>query len=139
MGGWGAVRLPPVVFALYSKNLWQPISENSWLFPTFGCGYPYEFFFFKKLCLHPLTALLGHPVQTYFLIFCHLIKKSLGNPYLKMCDLTQYFFADNPMKKKEFKNLVLPSLTALLGHQVQNIFFCFNQKNLFTNPSWNNF
>ena len=33
------------------------------------------------------------------LLFCHLLKKSPGNPYLKICDLTQYFFADAPMKK----------------------------------------
>ena len=39
--------------------------------------------------------------------FCPLLKKSSGNPYLKICDITQYFFADAPMKKK-FKILVLP-------------------------------
>ena len=33
-------------------------------------------------------------------LFCHLLKKSSGNPYLKICDLMQYFFADTPMKKK---------------------------------------
>ena len=49
-------------------------------------------------------------------------KKILGNPYLKICDLTQYFFEDTPIKKK-IKNSVLPPLTALLGHPVQNIFF----------------
>ena len=34
------------------------------------------------------------------LAFCHLLKKSSGNPYLKMRDLAQYFSADAPMKKK---------------------------------------
>ena len=37
----------------------------------------------------------------------------------KFSDLTQYIFADAPMKKK----IVLPPLTALLGHPLQNIFF----------------
>ena len=56
-----------------------------------------------------------------------MLKKSSGNPYLKICDLTQYFFADTPMKKK-IKNLVLPPLTALLGHPVQNNFFASIKK-----------
>ena len=46
------------------------------------------------------------------------------------------FIADAPMKIK-LKYLVLPPCRALLGHPVQEYvnFFCFNQKNLFTNPS----
>ena len=54
--------------------------------------------------------------------FCHLLKKSSGNPYLKKCDLTQYFFVDEKLKKKNLKNLVLPPLTVLLGHPAQNFF-----------------
>ena len=46
---------------------------------------------------------------------------SSSNPYLKICDLTQYFFAYTPMKC--FLNLILPPLTALLGHPIQNNFF----------------
>ena len=30
----------------------------------------------------------------------HLLKISSGNPYLKICDLIQYSFADAPMKNK---------------------------------------
>ena len=52
------------------KIFLQPIPEISWLFPTFGCGYPYEFFFLEKFCFHPLTALLRHAVQKYFFVFC---------------------------------------------------------------------
>ena len=48
------------------KMFLQPIPKISWLFPSFGCGYPYEIFFFEKFCLHPLTALLWHPVQHFF-------------------------------------------------------------------------
>ena len=44
--------------------------------------------------------------------------------YLKMCDLTQYFFADAPIKKNNQK-FSLPPLIALLGHPVPNIFFDF--------------
>ena len=49
--------------------------------------------------------------------FFLLLKKSSGNPYLKICDFTQHF-----LWMPLWKNLVLLPLTALLGHQVQNIF-----------------
>ena len=75
---------PPTVFCPLLKK--QSIPKTYRLFPTI------------LVADTPLTALLGHPVQTYFIIFCHLIKKSLGNQYLKICDRTQYFFADTPMK-----------------------------------------
>ena len=61
-----------------------------------------------SVCLRPLA-------------FFPLTQKSSGNPYLKICDFTQYFFADAPMEKK----LVLPPLTA---HPVQNIFFSLIKK-----------
>ena len=66
--------------------------------------------------------------------FCPLLKKSSGNPYLKILDFSQLFIADAPMKKKS-KNLVLPPRRALLGHPVQKYFkfFCFNQK-IFLHP-----
>ena len=54
-------------------------------------------------------------------LFCHLLKKSSGNPYLKLCDLTRYFFADAPVKKKNS----LHPLTALLEHpyeQNENVY-----------------
>ena len=40
-----------------------------------------------------------------------------------------------------FEKFCFHPLTALLRHAVQKYFFvfCFNQKNLFTKPSWNNF
>ena len=53
--------IPLTVFALYSKIFRRPIPETSWLFPAFGCGFPHEIFFLKKICLHPLSALLKHP------------------------------------------------------------------------------
>ena len=52
----------------------QPIPEISWLFRTFGCGYPYEIFFLEKVCLHPVTALLRHKITKLFLWFFALIK-----------------------------------------------------------------
>ena len=54
-------------------------------------------------------------------VFCPLLKKSSGNPYLKILDFSQLFIADAPMKKKS-KNLVLPLRRALLGHPVQKYF-----------------
>ena len=45
------------------------------------------------------------PSVRLFYLFCHLLKNSSGNPYLKICDLMQYFFADAPMKKKISKIL----------------------------------
>ena len=41
------------------------------------------------------------------LVFCPLLKISLGNPYLKILDLTKLFIVDTPMKKKK---IVLPPL-----------------------------
>ena len=46
------------------------------------------------------------------LFFCPLLKISLGNPYLKIIDLTKLFIADASMKKK-IKNFCLPPLRAL--------------------------
>ena len=34
------------------------------------------------------------------LVFCHLFKISLGNPYQKTLDLAKLFVTDAPMKKK---------------------------------------
>ena len=39
------------------------------------------------------------------------------------------------MNVEIFKKFSVRGCTALFGHQVQNIVFCLNQKNLFTNPS----
>ena len=34
------------------------------------------------------------------MVFCRLLKISLGNPYLKILDLSNLFVADAPMRKK---------------------------------------
>ena len=62
-------------------------------------------------------------------VFCPILNKSSGNPYLKILDLSQLFIADAPMKKKS-KNLVLPPRRAFLGHPIQKYLekFCFNKK-----------
>ena len=82
----GALYAPPPCGSLpfTQKTIRQPIHDNTWLFPTFGCGYPYEIFFLENFC-----------------------------------SLWQHFW----------------------DTQYKNIFFIFsfNQKNLFTNPSWNTF
>ena len=53
-------------------------------------------------------------------LFCHLLKISSGNPFLKFVALHNIFLW---MKKK-----VVPPLTALLGHPVQNIFVALIKK-----------
>ena len=47
--------------------------------------------------------------------FCPLLKISLGNPYLKIFELSKLFVTDVFMKKKKSKNIVLlrPSQSAL--------------------------
>ena len=50
----------------------------------------------------------------------------------------QYFFADAPMKKKISK-ILCTRVYSTFWTPSTKIFFCFNQKNLFTNPSWNYF
>ena len=54
--------------------------------------------------------------------FCHLLKKSSSNPYLKICDHMQYFFADAPMKKKNFKNFVYEGVQHFLDTKYKIIF-----------------
>ena len=70
-----------------------------------------------------------------FLFFCHLLKKYSGNQYLKFVTLLN-FFADTTMN---FFYLVLLPIQSTFGRPSTKYSFCFNQKNLFTNPSWNNF
>ena len=77
-GGWNPP--PTVILPSIKKIFSRPIPETSLIFPTFGCGYPYECFFFEKFCCHPLTALLRHPVQKYFFVFCFNQKNLFTNP-----------------------------------------------------------
>ena len=46
-------------------------------------------------------------------VFCPLLKRSKGHPFLKIRDFPQSFVADAPMKKKSL-NLVLPPLRELV-------------------------
>ena len=45
---------------------------------------------------------LVSPSVRLFQLFCHLLKNSSGNPHLKICDLTKFFFEDTPIKKNCF-------------------------------------
>ena len=68
---WLESTPPPYGFLSFTQKIFlQPIPENSRLFPTFECGYPYEIFS-RKIILHPLTALLRHLIQKYFFVFCY--------------------------------------------------------------------
>ena len=54
MGG-RALYAPLGGFLAFTKKYFkQPIPETSWIFQTFGYGYPYDFFIQN---LHPLIAL----------------------------------------------------------------------------------
>ena len=50
----------------------------------------------------------GVAVRPLPVFFCPLIKKSSGNPYLKIHDFSQLFITDAPMKKKNQKNWYYP-------------------------------
>ena len=94
----------------------------------------YEFLSHGRV-LHPPSS-PSTESQFYYsfsLYTCPLLKKSSGNTYLKICDLLHYFFADAPMRKRNLKNLVYDGVQHFLDTKYK-IFFCFNQKNLFTNP-----
>ena len=64
-----------------------------------------------------------------FQLFCHLLNKSSGNPYLlKICAHMQYFFSIAPMKNKKCKKFSVREGTALFGHEVHNNFFALIKK-----------
>ena len=65
---------PPYGFCPCSKNLLTTNTWNILTFPNFWLRIPLWYFFSRKFCVHPPTAVLRHPVQKYFL-FCALIKK----------------------------------------------------------------
>ena len=71
----------------------------------FSCASSKQFLNSIFCCNAALRTTMGSPYvclyvcpSVSFSFFCHLLKKSSGNPYLKICDLKQYFFADAPMK-----------------------------------------
>ena len=47
------------------------------------------------------------------LVFCSLLKTSLGNPYMKMLELLRIFVADAPKKENNKKNSFTPSQSTL--------------------------
>ena len=57
------------------KIFLQPIPEISWLFPTFGCGYPYEIFFFSKIFVYTLWQHFWYTQYKIIFLFFALIKK----------------------------------------------------------------
>ena len=56
--------------------------------------------------------------------FCPLLKKSAGNPYLKIFYFSHLLIADTPMKFF-FDKFCLHPLTALFRHSVHKYFFIF--------------
>ena len=57
-----------------------------------GAFYAPPHFVYIFCCNAALRTTRGSPS----LLARDLLKKSSGNPYLKICDLMQYFFADAP-------------------------------------------
>ena len=47
------------------------------------------------------------------LVFCPLLKLSVGIPYLKILNLAKLFVADAPMKQKKIRKFVSPPPRAL--------------------------
>ena len=87
---------PPTVFCSLLKN---HIYEISWLFQTFGCGYPYDFF------LNFVYTLWQHFWDTQYKFF-----------------LLDYRSGKSPMDER----VILQTLLFFHGvHLIVNIFFCF--------------
>ena len=61
----------------------------------------------------------------YVCMYVCLLRSS-GNPYLKICDLMQYFFADAPMKKK--KEFVYEGVQYFLDTKYKIFFFVLVKK-----------
>ena len=103
---------------------------------------PYRFLWasFIKICKRGFL-LLSVSKSTPPMVFCPLLKKSSEDPYLKFLDFSQLLVADTSMNFFFFQKIGLHPPKAIFGHPVARYFshFCFNQKNLFTNPSWNIF
>ena len=123
-GGGGAVRLPPCGFLPSTQKIFrQPIHENSWLFQNSYCGCHYE----KKI---PLTH-KGNGGGESPVVFCPLLKNLQATHTWKFLTFPN-FWLRIPLWFFFQNILFTPSDT-----QDKNI--QFNQKNLLTNPSWNNF
>ena len=54
------------------------------------------------------------------LVFCPLIKISLGNPYLKIIDISKHIVADAPLNKKKSTKFVLPLSQSTFKYGPQN-------------------
>ena len=71
---------PTLRFLTFTHNIFlQPIPEISWLFPTFGCGDPYEICF-QEILFTPTDSTFETPSTKIFFSFFTLIKKSFYKP-----------------------------------------------------------
>ena len=73
----------------------QPIPNNSWLFPTVGCGYPYKKHFLKSLVL-PSDSTFGTPITKIFCYFLFIQKNLFTNPSWNNCKKIFLDFWDPP-------------------------------------------
>ena len=102
-GGWNPP--PPYGFLPFIQKIFlQPIPEISWLFPTFGCGYPFE----KKIKIFSFTpskyrsknrpwtrgwnTLLISNNRWNYKFFPQIDVYSFVNVYLLLVLFTFYFF-----------------------------------------------
>ena len=68
-------NIPPYGFLPFTQKIFlRTIPEISWLFPTFGCGYPYEIFFSKNFVYTLWQHFCDTQYKNIFLFF-GLIKK----------------------------------------------------------------
>ena len=87
--------------------------------------------FFIYLCLDKNVVDPGifYRIRIFFLkplirVFCPLLKKCSGNIFLKILDISHFFIADAPLRKKIQTFSFIPA--PLLGHLVQKYFKYFS-------------
>ena len=66
----------------------------------------------------------GGAIRPPPVVFCPLLKKSSGNPYLKILDFSQIFISDDPMKK-EIQKFCLTPAQSTFGTPSTKIFLFF--------------
>ena len=70
------------------------------------------------------------------MVFCPLLKKSSGNPYLKILDFSQIFIADAPMKKKIQKFSFTPAQSTFGTPMDERVKNSYNPGLIYINPAY---
>ena len=122
----------PYGFLPFTQKIFlRTIPEISWLFPTFVADTPINFFW---------QHFWDTQYKNIFLLF-GLIKKIFLQPIPEISWLFPTFGCGYPYEIFFSENFVNTLWQHFWDTQYKFFVFvfCFNQKNLFTKPSWNNF